>query len=119
MTHQARAQTRSVPSGGFRYGLRILLQLRRVVAIEVTVPGSSLSAFKISKVNPKKRPDAVYLIAHIQNAGTMLLKGQGHLWVWKTRVRKPVVSVNVTVGTTVPHTTVFVSRTLVAAPSAG
>lgn len=85
----------------------ILLQLRRVVAVEVTVPGSSLSRFKISRVNPKRRPDAVYLIAHIRNAGTLLLKGQGHLWVWQQGRRKPVVSANLTVDTTVPRTTVL------------
>lgn len=85
----------------------IVLQLRRVVAVVVTVPGPTVSRFKISQVNPKQRPDAVYLIAHVRNIGGTLLKGQGHVWMWKLGARRPVLSATLHVDTTVPGTTVL------------
>lgn len=85
----------------------IILQLRRVVAVVVTVPGQSYSRFTISHVNATKRPDAVYLIAHIRNTGTTLLKGQGNLWMWKQGMSKPVLKTPIAIDTTVPNTTVL------------
>lgn len=85
----------------------ILLQLRRIVAVVVTVPGPAFGRFAVLKVNAKQRPDAVYLIAHIRNTGTTLLKGQGHLWLWKQGVRKAILSQPLSLDTTVPRTTVL------------
>jgi hypothetical protein len=84
----------------------IQLQLRRIVAVVVTVPGAEFGRFLIGWVKAKHRPDAWYLITHIHNTGTILLKGQGHLWVWHQGVKKAVVSSSVSVDTTLPRTTV-------------
>jgi hypothetical protein len=82
------------------------LQIRRVVAVVVTVPGSQYARFTVTGVRVQQRPDAVYLITAIRNSGNVLLKGQADLWVWKTGQRKPIVSARLTLDTTVPQTTV-------------
>ncbi len=84
----------------------LALVFRRVLAIVVTVPGAVRARFKISHVRPVARPDSVYLIARIRNAGGLLLAGSGHLWLWRQGYGKPVRSVNIRVGTTVPRTSV-------------
>jgi len=93
-------------SGRYRRGAAVQLQLRRVVAVVVTVPGPSFGRFEIGSVRLKHRPDAFYLITHIHNTGTILLKGQGHLWIWRQGVKKAVVSSGISVDTTLPRTTV-------------
>jgi hypothetical protein len=85
----------------------IVLQLRRVVAVVLTVPGPTVARFKIGHVNPKQRPDAVYLIANVRNTGTTLLKGQGHVWMWKQGTKRPILSTALHIDTTVPGTTVL------------
>jgi hypothetical protein len=100
--HKSKASQAKRGKGG-----AIILQLRRIVAVVVTVPGASFGRLKLAKVNAKQRPDAVYLIAHIRNTGTTLLKGTGHLWMWKQGVKQPIMSVPLTLDTTVPRTTVL------------
>jgi hypothetical protein len=98
--------TTATVRGSGRHNGAIQLQLRRVVAVVVTVLGPAFGRFSIGSVKAKHRPDAYYLITHIHNTGTMLLKGQGHLWVWRQGVRKALVSSALSVDTTLPHTTV-------------
>jgi hypothetical protein len=101
------ALTAFVPSQKVKGGIGALqIQFRRVTAIVVTVPGSSFGRFTITKVDPVQRPQGVYVIVHIKNTGTMLLQGQGNLWVWKIGRAKPVIQVHLSVDTTVPQTTV-------------
>ncbi len=97
----------------------IVLQLRRVVAVVITVPGQEYGRFAVSRVNAKQRPDAVYLIAHIRNTGTMLVSGQGHLWMWKQGTRRAVLSVPIAVDVVVPRTTVLYPIHWASRPSAG
>jgi len=98
----------------------IIVQLRRVVAIVVTVTGGpAFGRFTIGSIRPKHRPDAYYVVSHIHNTGTMLLKGQGHLWVWKSGRKKPVISAPITLDTTVPHTTVYYPVLLAKRPKPG
>lgn len=85
----------------------IIVQLRRVVAVVVTVPGQSYGRFAVSRVNAKQRPDAIYLISHIRNTGTLLLTGQGTLWMWKLGIKKPILKAPIALDTTVPTTTVL------------
>lgn len=99
------AKKGSAAQSGKRDG-SIIVQLRRVVAVVVTVPGTSYGRFAIGRIAPKLRPDAFYIITHIHNTGTMLLKGQGRLWIWKVGVKNPVVSAPLTLDTTLPGTTV-------------
>jgi hypothetical protein len=82
------------------------LVYRRVLAIVITVPGAVASRFKISRVRPVRKPDAVYLMTRIRNTGGMLLSGNGHLWVWRHGRHKPVRSVALHVDTTVPRTSI-------------
>jgi hypothetical protein len=95
------------PSGPHQRSGAIILQLRRIVAVVVTIPGPAYGRFAVSRVNPKQRPDAVYLIAHIRNTGTILLKGQGTLWMWKQGRKSPVLTKKLLLDTTVPQTTVL------------
>lgn len=97
----------------------IILQLRRIVAVVVTVPGPAYGRFVVPRVNPKQRPDAVYLIAHIRNMGTILLKGQGTLWMWQQGVKKAVLTTKLTLDTTVPRTTVLYPILWAKHPKAG
>jgi hypothetical protein len=85
----------------------IIVQLRRVVAVVVTVTGGpAFGRFTIGSVRPKHRPDAYYVVTHIHNSGTILLKGRGHIWVWQNGRKSPVISARLKLDTTVPQTTV-------------
>jgi hypothetical protein len=82
------------------------VQLRRVVAIVVTVPGPLSHRFAVTQVTAEQHPTGVYAIVQIQNSGNALLAGQGNLWVWAQGQKKPVIFTHLQLGTTVPHTTV-------------
>lgn len=90
--------------GGTRRRGAIQVQVRRVVAIVVTVPGPRYGRFGVQTVTAQGRPDAYYVIAHLRNTGTMLLAAQGNLWVWRFGQRKAIIAAHLTIGTTVPHT---------------
>jgi hypothetical protein len=94
------------PTTGQTRSSAIRVQPRRVVAVVVTVPGPQQRRLNMSGVVAKHRPNAVYLIVQIRNRGNMLLAGQGHLWLWKSGWRKPILSAALQLETTVPHTMV-------------
>lgn len=103
-----------------RGGAALVVQLRRVVAVVITVTGGPMyGRFTLGSIGAKRRPDATYVVSHIHNTGTILLKGQGHLWVWETGRRKPVVTAPVTLDTTVPQTTVNYPVLLAKRPTPG
>lgn len=82
------------------------VQLRRVVAVVVTVPGPVVHRFSVGQVGPVRQPTGYYIVAQIKNSGNSLLAGQGNVWVWRQGQHKPVIFTHLSVDTTVPHTTV-------------
>ncbi|MGH2442268.1 MAG: hypothetical protein ACRDFX_03770 [Chloroflexota bacterium] len=82
------------------------IQFRRVVAVLITVPGPQHARFTVRRVSAKRRPDATYILAHIKNIGNTLSKCRGTLWVWKIGKRKAIITAHLSLGVTVPHTTV-------------
>lgn len=88
-------------------GEAIQIQPRRVVAIVVTVAGPLFGRFSIAKASQKRRPDGTYIVLRIRNTGNELLQGAGHLWMWQTGRRRPLMSTPLHLGTTAPGTAVY------------
>jgi hypothetical protein len=58
-------------------GAAIHVQTRRIVAVQVNLPGSSQPELVISGIEPATRPDGLYLEIKIENAGRGLTTGEG------------------------------------------
>ncbi|MGH2821099.1 MAG: WxL protein peptidoglycan domain-containing protein, partial [Actinomycetota bacterium] len=58
-------------------GAAIHIQTRRIVAMQVNLPGPSQPELVISGVDAAARPDGLYLEIGMENAGRGLTKGQG------------------------------------------
>lgn len=56
---------------------QVVVEYRRVVAVQVNTPGKAEPDLVISGIKPTARPDGAYLDMNIANEGTALTKGQG------------------------------------------
>jgi len=64
-------------AGENQAGAAVTVQTRRVVAVQVNVPGPAEPELVISDVEPAARPDGLYVEIAIENAGKGLTKGEG------------------------------------------
>jgi hypothetical protein len=87
-------------------GIGLREQFRVFNAVVVTVPGPTKAQLTIHGVTVNLRSNDDMLIVHIKNTGNVLLKGQGHVWVYGAHSTKPWVSAALTLDTTVPGTVV-------------
>ncbi len=101
------ALTAFVPARDTRRGtgFAFTVQTRLADDVVVTVPGPQSSGFQSAGVKTQRRTDGTYVIAHIKNTGTMMLKGSGYLWIWLRGQRAAVLARLMSVDTTLPHTT--------------
>lgn len=58
-------------------GASVVVQTRRVVAVQVNLPGESSPELVISGITPEARPDGLYLGLQIANEGFGLTQGEG------------------------------------------
>lgn len=58
-------------------GVSVDVQTRRVVAVQVDLPGPATPELVIHGVTPAARPDGLYLQIELENAGTALTQGEG------------------------------------------
>ncbi len=58
-------------------GASLSFQTRRILAVQVNLPGPAEPSLVITGVTPAARPDGVYLEIGIDNQGTALTKGEG------------------------------------------
>ncbi|MDP9069502.1 MAG: DUF916 domain-containing protein [Actinomycetota bacterium] len=65
----------AAPAG--QAGASVAFQTRRIIAVQVNLPGPSEPLLAISGVTPVARPDGIYLEIGIENQGTALTKGDG------------------------------------------
>lgn len=65
----------AAPAG--QAGASVSFQTRRIIAVQVNLPGPAEPLLVISGVRPVARPDGVYLEIGIENEGTALTKGEG------------------------------------------
>ncbi len=65
----------AAPAG--QAGASVSFQTRRIVAVQLTLPGPAEPLLVISGVTPAARSDGVYLEIGIENQGTALTKGDG------------------------------------------
>lgn len=79
----------------------VTTQMRRVVAVQVVVPGSSVAELTVSGVEAVARPDGMYLEMTIANTGTLLTGGSGVL-----QVADPAFSQDFSLGLCVPGTSI-------------
>ena len=89
-----------------RAGLSITVQTRVALGILVTIPGSRAAHLALRGVGIERRPGVTYLIVHLRNSGNTLLKGWGHLWIWRVGSAHPIMDTALTLATTVPQTVV-------------
>lgn len=68
-------------AGDDEAGASIQVQTRRVIAVQVDVPGPAGAELVISGVEPAARPDGLYFEIGIANVGTALTKGTGEIEV--------------------------------------
>jgi hypothetical protein len=87
-------------------GIGLREQFRVFNAIVVTVPGSTQARLTVHSVVMKLRSNDDYLIVNIKNSGNVLLKAEGHLWLYGQHDSKPWVSAPLSIDTTVPGTAV-------------
>jgi hypothetical protein len=64
-------------AGKGQAGASVDVQTRRIVAVQVNLPGSSEPELVITGVSPAARPDGLYLQVAIENRGRGLTKGEG------------------------------------------
>lgn len=64
-------------AGEGQAGASVDVQTRRIVAVQVNVPGPSDPELAITGVSPTGRPDGLYLQIAIHNTGRGLTKGEG------------------------------------------
>ena len=62
-------------------GASIQVQTRRVIAVQVELPGPARAELVVSGVEPAARPDGLYFEIGIANVGTALTKGRGEIEV--------------------------------------
>jgi hypothetical protein len=77
-----------------------------LTAVEVNVPGPRFSRFSVANVQPAFFGKSFYVVAHIQNSGNTLLNGTGYLWVWQRGRSKPIIFHPLSIGTSLPYSTV-------------
>jgi hypothetical protein len=65
------------PAGEGQAGASVDVQTRRVVAVQVNLPGPSDPDLVVTGVTPAGRPDGLYLEIGIENAGRRLTTGEG------------------------------------------
>ena len=68
---------RSSAAARGQIGASVDLQVRRVVAVQVNVPGPSAPELVVTGVSPTGRPDGLYLEITIENSGRSLTRGEG------------------------------------------
>ena len=88
-------------------GFAFTVQTRLADDVVVTVPGRQHLRFRPAGVRLQRRTTSTYVVAHIKNAGTMLLKGWGHLWLWQPGRKKAILDAPLHLDTTLPHTTLL------------
>jgi hypothetical protein len=64
-------------NGGRKAGASVVVQSRRVIAVQVNLPGRADPELVITGVSPVARPDGLYLQLAVDNRGRGLTKGQG------------------------------------------
>jgi hypothetical protein len=97
-----------VPSGIRQTSGRtqVIIQPRVVTAVQVNVPGPQYSRFAVAGVDSQFFGKSFYVVAHVRNSGDTLLNGTGYLWVWQNGRTKPIIYHQLSVGTTLPYSTV-------------
>lgn len=115
------ALTAFVPARETRRGRGFVftVQTRLADDVVVTVPGPQSWQFRPMGVSVQRRTVGTYVIAHIKNTGTMLLKGWGYFWLWQPGRQNPVLAVPLHLDTTLPHTTATYPLLLAKHPSPG
>ena len=63
--------------GGSKAGASVTVQSRRVIAVQVNLPGPADPELVITGVAPVARPDGLYLEIAVDNTGRGLTKGEG------------------------------------------
>jgi hypothetical protein len=63
--------------GGSKAGASVTVQSRRVIAVQVNLPGPADPELVITGVAPGARPDGLYLQVAVDNKGRGLTKGEG------------------------------------------
>lgn len=63
--------------GGTKAGASVTVQSRRVIAVQVNLPGAADPELVITGVTPVARPDGLYLEVAVDNTGRGLTKGEG------------------------------------------
>jgi hypothetical protein len=94
------------PKAAARHGIGLTVQTRILDAIEVTIPGGSKAQLRVTGLTATYRSNAMYVLVHIRNTGTVLLKGRGYLWVYAPHSSKPWIHRSFALDTTVPGTDV-------------
>lgn len=64
-------------AGAGQAGVSVDVQTRRIVAVQVNLPGPSDPELVVTGVSPAGRPDGLYLQIAIENTGRGLTKGEG------------------------------------------
>ncbi len=70
-------------------GTSVVVHTRRIVAVQVNVPGRARPKLEISGVRPDPRTDAVYVEIEIENAGRAFAEGDGVIEIDETSFVRP------------------------------
>jgi hypothetical protein len=85
-------------------GMHLILQLRSVNAIVVTVPGTGKTSLALRGVSVMQRGNLRFALVHLQNTGTMPVKGTFSLWIWKRGQQRPILFRHLRVDSVLPGT---------------
>ncbi len=86
---------------GAKTGASVTVQSRRVIAVQVDLPGPADPELVITGVTPVARPDGLYLEVGVDNRGRGLTKGEGDLTLPGENFASPL-----SIGTFVPGTSI-------------
>jgi hypothetical protein len=95
------------------------VQTRLADDVVVTVPGPQSWKFKPAGVSAQHRTVGTYVVAHVKNTGTMMLKGWGYLWIWQPGRKSPVLAKPLHLDTTLPYTSASYPMLLALHPRPG
>jgi hypothetical protein len=95
------------PRARAEHGIGLTVQTRVLDAIEITIPGRTRAALGVVGAKARYRSNDLYVLVHLRNTGTVLLKGQGYLWVYAAHRSTPWIHRSFAIDTTVPGTSIY------------
>jgi hypothetical protein len=91
------------PSARSPGAVGVKVQVRVAIPVIIIVPGPMHSRFTLRGVSVASVGTSTAVVLDLFNAGNTLLKGKGHLWVWRRGLSAALVSAPLSINTTLPQ----------------